>query len=137
MEADADAFSLFAEICDGLKGRALLQRLQRAAVPRFQIRLVEALVSRLPTGGRVDHIFIHLAKETDPGYFDQPLVIPTRSFLQSALVLARNGQIHPRAIRAVSSDMRQHHVPQWVIDRHLEDAVERLSVGEDLCALAR
>jgi hypothetical protein len=138
VEADAAVFLLFGEVCGGLAGKALEDRLKRAGVRTEELRAVlrasEGLeVSRDP----VERIFIHLASGRDPADAPSSKVTQTRSFVQTALMLAHMGRVNPRDLRSIVDDVRRQRVPERHIQRDVADAAKRLGVPAELCALVR
>jgi hypothetical protein len=138
-ESDADVFSLFGEVCAGLRGAHLDGRLAKAKVHRDDVRNIHEIAERVPvTDNPVERIFIHLYNRTPPEKLATDKVVPTYSFLQAALVLASIGRISDDAIHAVANDLRRNgRVPEAEIARQLDDAQRRLQVTEALCDRAR
>lgn len=138
VEADATAFALFGEILASLRGEALRQRLFSLKVSAARVEDVVSLAKDLPSGeDPVERIFIHLARKTDPASFQNPKVVPTRSFLQTALCLTQMGKVRKEVIPAIADDLRRRMVPESVIQEHLADAAHRLMIPEELLRLAQ
>lgn len=138
-ESDAFVFALFGEVCRGLRGSALTRELEQHRVhPKDQAE-IHGLTEGLVVGeDPVERIFIHLASKKEPPRSDDPRVVATRSYLQTALVLAAAGRIKKEAVLAVAKDLRLRHVSEAELGAHLVDAKERLGVGEEwLQLLAR
>jgi len=91
VEQDALAFDLYARVLEGsLPAGEAVARLTEAGVPRVDRENVFDLLGRLPPRrGRVERIFIHLARNTPPARFDAfgKRVVPVRSAFQLALAL--------------------------------------------------
>ncbi|MFZ9886749.1 MAG: hypothetical protein ACO3JL_04530 [Myxococcota bacterium] len=138
VEADEAVFLLFREVCGGLKGKSLDKALQERGVNSDQRRRCISLADCLsgdmsPFGG----IFIHLASGHAPLASTTLGVYQTLSYVQVALVLASAGRIQERDLRAVTADLRRHHMTEAMIEKHLEDAVIRLGVPETFCPYVR
>ena len=137
VESDAVVFGLFAEVCIGLRDDALEARLQRLAVPKHHITTLCELASGLPTGiNPVEKIFIHLESGSRPEAFVDPRVVPTRSYIQTALVLCGMGRIRPDAIGTVARDLRLHGMSDAALREHVKDAGTRLGVATEWLELA-
>lgn len=134
VERDGVVFSLFGEVCAGLRGTALQQRLQQLHVMKPERQVVCALAERLPgcAPNPIGHIFIHLARRSSPERFSRAQMSATFSFAQTALLLLQMNRIRVEGARAVIADIRRKHTPEAELQRHLEDAVKRLSVPHAL-----
>ena len=96
------------------------------------------LAASLPvTADPVARIFIHLERATDPQAFTDPRVVPTHTYLQTALVLAQLEKVRAQAVIAVAKDLRSRGIPEARIEAWIDDAGTRLGVPASLCALAR
>lgn len=139
VEQDAEAFLLFGEVCAKLRGDALARRLASYEVHEDDVAIILALADRLPAGtpDPVERVFIHLSNKSDPGRFTEPRVVASRSYVQTALVLAMEDRVAPDTVTAVAKAMRRHRVPEQVIAEHLLDAERRLHVPRSLSNLAR
>ncbi len=138
VESDATVFELFGEVCAGLRGERLWARLRKMRVARFARDAAVQLADGLPLGlNPVERIFIHLTRGRPPAAFASERVVPSRSFLQAALVLLMMGKIAPGAIGTVADDLRRHRVGEAEIEAQLADAQTRLAVPDDIVALAR
>ena len=82
-------------------------------------------------------MFIHLDRGRDPSAFTDPRVVATRSYLQTALVLAFMGKIRRDVITAVAKDLRHRMIAESTIAEHIADASQRLSVPREFLELAR
>jgi hypothetical protein len=138
MEADAIIFALFGEIMQGLRGSALWKRLSEVGVDAGEAQGLAGVADLLPSGDNpVERIFIHLAKGTSPAQYEGRRVVPTLSFVQTALVLAQLGRIRPEAIATVADHLRGRHVPEAQLQVHVDDAHHRLGVPSELLSWAR
>lgn len=140
VESDAEVFSLFGEVCAGLREGALRQRMAalKAGAPETERALI--LSADLPvTPNPVERIFIRLERGRPLESFAALSggVVPVRSFVQAAFILLALGRLRPADVTAVASDMRREHVPEPVLAEHLEDARVRLGVSEDTLRLAQ
>jgi hypothetical protein len=136
VEQDAEVFRLFGEVCGGLYGDQLDDRLRTMGTDEPERRACLEVAERLEPGDDpVLRIFIHLASGRSPNQRNDN-VVETRSFLQTALVCAQLERLNPRDLPAVAEDLRRQRVPERHIVRDLHDARDRLGVPEALCALA-
>lgn len=137
VEKDAESFLLFGEVVAGLRGDALDRRLAALGTGKPERRAVAALAERAPTTrDPVSRVFIHLERRSDPARFGDARVAATRSFLQTALVLAAMGKVSDDAVAAVAQDLRRRFVDEAKIQADLEDAAARLAVPASLLARA-
>lgn len=138
VEEDAESFLMFGKICAGLRGEALSAELSARRVDGPMIEEIVALAGTAPiTPDPVDRVFIHLERGRDPSSFEDPRVVPTRSYLQTALALAQLGKIRREAVGAVAKDLRRRMVAESAIDDQLADAAQRLAIPRELLELAR
>jgi hypothetical protein len=138
-EADAEVFRLFARVCAGeIRGAALESRLAEGGAHPDWIAEALSISASLPaTADPVSACFIHLTEKSDPEVLAAFEVIASRSYLQTALVLASEGRIRREAVGAVAKDLRARGVAEPVIEGDLEDAAQRLGVPADLIRLVR
>jgi hypothetical protein len=139
VEYDAEAFTLFGRICAGLRGEMLSSALRERQVAEDDVAKIQELAETQPIAAKdpVERVFIHLEAGRDPASFTDPRIVPTRSFLQTALVLAGMGRISEEAIAAVAKDLRLRHVSEAEVIAHVDDAVARLSVSPALAKWVR
>ena len=139
VESDADVFTLFGEICAGLRGSELAQKLRQRDVEPQDIDIVTALAEPLGiTEDPVERVFIHLEGGGDPESLPgERRIVPTRSYVQTALVLLAMGRIREEAVSAVARDLRVRGMGEVLLRQHVDDACDRLGVSEEFTALAR
>lgn len=138
VENDAEAFLLFGQVCAGLRGAALQARLADSQVHPDDVQLIRELSDALPVGpDPVARVFIHMSAKNDPTLFTDPRVVACYSYLQTALVLAKEGHVQEQTISAVAKILRRHHVAEQTLADQLLDAQARLLVSRRLCDLAR
>ena len=138
VENDAEAFLLFGEVVAGLRGARLEARLEQAAVHPEDRALIHELVAVIPEGpDPVARVFILLVEDTDPARFSDPRVVPCRSYLQTALVLAMEGRVAEDTVPAVAKGLRRNRVAEQALADELIDAERRLHVPRRLTDLAR
>jgi hypothetical protein len=138
VEADAHAFLLFGEVMAGLRGEALEEKLKSFGVSKPRIQNIREFSDPLPViEDPVQSVFIQLVRGADPSSFTDPRVVPSRSFLQSALFLAKLNKIRIQDVAAVADDLRRRLVAEAVITLQLEDARHRLKIPEELLHAAR
>lgn len=138
VESDATVFKLFGQICGGLRGGTLYDELGGLGVLPDDAQRIAGIADLIPDGpDPVERIFINLENKTRPDAFTDPRIVPTQSFLQSALVLAQLGRIEPRAISSVAADLRARHVPEAVIMQQTVDAQIRLGVDDQFIERTR
>lgn len=137
-EKDGAVFTLFGDVCAGLKKATLETELRRLGVARQEREVALALADELEPAGSnpVERIFIHLEQGSEPALFSGARMTATRSFAQTALVLAHMGRIRPEDARSVVADVRRKRVPEDQLRRWLDDARGRLSVPDELITLA-
>jgi hypothetical protein len=137
VEADATIFVLFGEVCGGLRNRALAQRLQSLHLPPHNIAALVAMANTLTSlHDPIERIFIHLERGADLQSFSDHRVVPTRSYLQTALVLLRMQRINPEAVATVARDLRLRGMPEATLNTHLQDAQNRLNIDATALRLA-
>jgi hypothetical protein len=137
-ESDALAFLLFGEIMGGLRGAPLTERLRSLGVSAPRLQNIRDFSDPMPViKDPVENVFIQLVKGVDPASFKDPRVVPSRSFLQSALFLAKINKIRTQDVAAVADDLRRRRVTEAVITSQLDDARDRLQIPEDLLHAAR
>ena len=137
-ESDSHAFLLFGEIMAGLRGAPLEERLRSFGVSAPRIQDIRGFSDPMPViKDPVENVFIQLVKGADPASFKDPRVVAARSFLQSALFLAKINKIRAQDVAAVADDLRRRHVTEAVITLQLDDARDRLQIPEDLLHAAR
>lgn len=137
VESDAEVFLLFGEVCAGLRGSDLVRRLEQLGVAPRDIENVCALADPLSvTDDPVERVFIHLSTKRDPSSFNDPRIVATRSYLQSALVLYQMGRIRADGIAAVARTLRRRGASEREIEMWLEDARDRLAVTDAVRQLA-
>ena len=134
VEDDAEAFVLFGRACGGLRDDALEAELDRAKVHRRDRTEIHGLLQDAPTtADPVERVLIHLTRRSPVDRFAAlDKVVPCRSHLQTALVMAQAGRIRPEAITAVAHDLRRHRVVESELGQELQDAKARLGTPEDL-----
>ncbi len=133
VEQDAEAFTLFGEVCAGLRDHQLESRLKRHNVSPVDRREVMALVDGLPQSPNpVELIFIHLSNRSDPARFDPQRVVAVRSYLQAAVMLAHLKRIRAEAVYAVAKSIRRSMRTEQSIAEELQDAKSRLGVPAEV-----
>ncbi len=133
VEQDATIFVLLGEICAGLRQAELAARLRQLKVVEWNIETLVALAERLgPPRDPVERIFIHLERGASLGSFVDPRIVPTRSYVQTALVLLQMGRLSPAAVATVARDLRLRGMPEATLEAHAEDAHSRLGVAREL-----
>jgi hypothetical protein len=138
VEEDAEAFLMFGKVCAGLRDRPLEDALIARGVGIELAKEIAQVAAPLPKQvDPVDRVFIHLDRGRDPASFGDPRVVPTRSYLQSALVLAAMNKIRPEAVGAVAKDLRRRMISEDTLAEHAADAGKRLAVPDAILELAR
>jgi hypothetical protein len=136
VESDMDAFLLFGAVLGGLRGDALRARMGELGSAAPEIERAIALADTLPVrDDPVRRVFIHESRGGRVVAAD-PRVVVTRSFVQTALVLAHEGHIRPAAVRAVCTDLRLRGVSHESIQSDIDDAHTRLHIPHDVIAHA-
>ncbi|MEK7703432.1 MAG: phosphatase domain-containing protein [Myxococcota bacterium] len=137
VEQDAEIFALFGEVCAGLRGGALVTRLREQTVHPRDIAAIEAIVAELtPRPDPVERIFIHRTRTTSDVKFSDARVVATRSYLQSALVLAHWRKIAPEVIGTLAKELRHRGVLDVDIEAQVSETAREWHVSADLVELA-
>lgn len=138
VEDDQEAFLLFGAIIGGLQKQALETLLRAKRVNEGDIEEITELAESISRGADpVERIFIHLESGRPPEPSADPRVVHTRSFLQTAMVLASIGRIREDAVGAVVKDLRLRQVEESTLAGHVADARDRLRVPEAIAQLGR
>jgi hypothetical protein len=107
-ESDAVIYSMYADLCAGRVARGELERVLDV-VHAYPDNRAEALdlAARLPRGGVVRRIVIHLDRRSPTARFDRfgPRVVPIYNYFQGALVLYGDGQLGARDVLGVAREM--------------------------------
>ena len=134
-ERDLDSFLTFGEICAGLRGPALAERLGALGAWRPDIEEVVTLADATPiVPDPVVRVFIHEIRG-HPGigsasaFSRDARVVKSQSFLEHALVLCAMGRIRRADVRAVADDVMRAGVDVAPL---LADARDRLGVPTEL-----
>jgi len=128
VESDALAFSLYARLLAGeMSPGDAEQALQEAGVKRDDRRCVQALLDELGgSGGRVERIFIHLARGGEPA--DTPPspvpLLQVRDGFQMALACLGAGYVDEETVQQAARACRERE-PGFDPQRLLDDAVSR------------
>jgi hypothetical protein len=137
VEADAESFVLFGKICSGLRTGPLEDRLRSLEVPKADVEQIVRIASTIPvTDDPVARIFILLTK-SDPARYQDPRIVASRSYLQTALVLSEMDKVPGDTVAAVARDLRRNLLSEQQIAAELEDAQARLQVPRELLLLAK
>lgn len=104
VEQDAEVFTLFREVLEGLKGRKLRSRLRAGDVHRHDAETVLGLAESLsPRSEPVTRIFIKQSRERSLG--GHPRVVAARSYLTIAAVAAKMDLMRADGVEAVRSEL--------------------------------
>jgi len=133
VESDAEVFSLFGEVCAGVRDQELNSRLRACNVHPDDIKNVHEIAAHVPVGNNpVEKVFIHLTQGSDPDDLETATVAPVKSFLQAALWLGAHGLIADNAVSTVTEALRRHaRVSEAQLRRQVEDAVLRFQIDAD------
>lgn len=107
-ESDAMIYWTYAKILRGeLRGAALSQELLRAGVVPDDSKLIVQLSESIEPTDAVRRVFIHLETGKKPADFERftPLVVPSKSPVQAALVLASMGEIAEQGVFDVAKEI--------------------------------
>jgi hypothetical protein len=136
-ERDAETYSLYAGVINRERDAcAVMGELIAGRVTPEDRRLVFDMIDALPEDvGRVEHIFIHLAKGTAPEELTVygPMIHPVRNAFQLALALRALGLIDADTVsEARQSVMRAYRLSADDIEQQIDDAASRgvLDLGE-------
>ena len=138
VEKDSEVFRLFGRVCGGLRGHELKSKLSSMNVASRDIDNILKLSSGLKyQSDPVRSIFIHLATGRDPGPSEDQRVFLTRSYLQTAMILARDEMIRPEIIGTVAQELRVRGTREKDIEFLIGDAESRFSIPAELSQRAQ
>ncbi len=133
VERDSEVFRLFGRVCGGLRGASLQRELNSMGVASRDIRNILELSARLRyQSDPIGSIFIHLATGKEPATPDDSRVFMTRSYLQTAMLLARDELIRPEIIGTVAQELRVRGTPEKEIEFFVKDAQTRFAISDEL-----
>ncbi|MBT6179951.1 MAG: hypothetical protein HOI23_22100 [Deltaproteobacteria bacterium] len=131
VERDAEVFRLFGRVCGGLRGVGLSTELEGLGVANRDITNITKLAASLPhTQDPVRSIFIHLATGKEPQAPEDSRIHLTRSYLQTAMVLVRDGLVRDETVGTVARELRLRGTQESQIDFFREDAQSRFGIEE-------
>ena len=138
VELDAEIFSLFGEICAGLRGTPLRRRLRELGAPRGDAEEIGALADPLRATACVERIYIHLTRGTDPDRFGQlGEGVVAGDFLTQAVHLAAGGRIRGSAIAEVAREVIGPDASPPHLEERLGREAERLKISAARVAALR
>ncbi len=130
VESDMDAFLLFGEVCAGLRGQALRERLRMLHVAPFEVEQAVVLADAIAVeADPVERVCINSVKGkllTRKGL--DARVVVTRAFLQTALVLHQAGKVDAACPAQVRDELRRRGLTDGELDALVDDAHQRLAV---------
>ncbi len=133
VEADAEAFSIYARIVNGrLPPGELESTLEQAGVKADDRQFIHDAVGRLPaTHGTVERCFIHLELNSSPERFDRfdGLVTPVKGGFQLALALYGLGLIDADAVSGAAEMVTRSPKATSKYGQPAEQAADALSRG--------
>lgn len=136
IERDAEIFLLFGRVCGGLRDADLHQELTRLGVARRDVTNILRLAAGLShQRDPVRSVFIHMASGGPSLGEGEPRVYRTRSYLQTALLLVRDGLVRRETIGTVAKELRQRGTSENEIELLLQDAQERFEIDDELVRL--
>jgi hypothetical protein len=128
-ESDPLTYSLYADVVAGaLPADALGGVLRRIGVDPLVVPQLVELAAEVRPEGRVQRIFINLARRSPPAALRifGPRVVPTFNYFQTALVLGGMGHLDPPDVAAVGDALvRQHGYGGRRLSNSLDDLVRR------------
>lgn len=107
-EADAFVYSLYADICEGrVSDEEIVDVMRRGRAYDDTIDDTLRFAAMVEKGHVVEHILIHLDRQSSPSDFRQygPRVVPFYNYLQAAFVLHEAGRIPGRAVLLIAQDL--------------------------------
>jgi hypothetical protein len=132
VEKDVEAFTLFGQVCAGLRGRALRETLAKMHVAKPEQDAVIGLSSSLAMGrDPVERIFLHEVRGRAPSVHD-PRVVRSKSFLHHAVVLFAMGRVRRACVEAVRADVMARGVSRQDAATFVQDAVSRFSLPKQV-----
>ena len=127
----------FSRVVSGFRGAPLEAWLKKHRVSKKDIRVIMPLTERLPVvSDPVDGIFIHLERGRSPDSFNDARVHPTKSYLQTAFLMAERRIIEPLAVGAVARDLRLRGMSDSELQAQADDARSRFGISDDTIGLA-
>jgi hypothetical protein len=140
-EADAFVYSFYADICAGqVDGDQLAEVMRIGGCYEDDISDTVRFASYIEPGPVVEHILIHLERQTSPYDFDHygSRVVPFYNYLQAACVLYESGRLPPRSVLRVAQDLalRQRFDGETLARSYLELARRGHVAGAGIAALA-
>lgn len=107
-ESDAVVYALYSDICSGrLSGVELEKILESQEVIPSQIEAILEIQGRIPQSDPVEKVYINLANDTDPDYYEKfgRRTFPTYNTFQMALDLLQENRIAINQLLKISQDM--------------------------------
>lgn len=145
VESDAEVFSLYSKVMQGMKKEVLLERLRQAQVHEHDISYILSVLDQDSIKESIEGyqhaepvgcIYIHLDRRTNPESFTDNLVCTNYNFLQTALLLAHHGLISETCLASVSHDMRKHGMAEFALAVYVDEASRRFKLPKRLAELA-
>jgi len=138
-ERDAEIFSLYAEVCAGLRADPLAKRLRKMGAAKEDAANVCRLAEQLPREESVDQIYVHLVRRTPLESFDrfEGQVVATRDFFEQSLHLAQHGRIRVSDVIRVGRAMIARGVEGEAVARRLDEAAARFALDDALAESVR
>lgn len=134
-ESDALVYSLYSDICSRkLDSRTLERVLDQYHVTRSQLESIFELQSRIPQNDPVHKIYINLASDTDPDYYEKfgRRTFPTFNTFQMALDLFQDGiLLEAQLLRVVQDMVNNYGFTSDEIAKSLEDLIVRRRVTQE------
>ncbi len=131
-ESDALVYSLYSDICNHrLDSRELERVLDQSHVTQTQMAAIFELQERIPKNDPVEKIYINLANDTDPDYYEKfgRRTFPTFNTFQMALDLFQDTRLLAEQLLRVVQDMITNYgfTPDE-ISKSLDDLIARKRV---------
>lgn len=136
-ERDAETYALYAGIVNREReAPAVLGELITGRVRTDDRQLIFDLIDELPEDvGRVERIFIHLAKGTEPDELAVygPHIVPVRNSFQLALALFAIGRVDRNTVLQTRQKLiATSDITAEQLEREIDDAVRRELVDEEI-----
>ena len=134
VEADADIFLLFGEVCAGLRDSALEARLRQLQVHSTDQADILKLCEGLEVGpDPVELVCIRQVRHR-PLDGQDARILPCPDYLTTALVVADRGLVRPEAVTSVARALRRRGLSEADLSASADFARERYDVSERVLA---
>jgi hypothetical protein len=139
-ESDAIIYNLYSDLCSRRRNSSELRQIMKAlSVPGEQIEAIFQLQSQIPENDPVEKIYINLATDTDPDYYQKfgRRTVPTYNAFQIALDLHQDHRLDSESIWKVAMDMMMNFgFSPEELQKGFDDLIRRRVLGAQYVAQA-